>query len=185
MQIYQLFNLEDPSLPEFLLRTLGEPGFMDLRVNATPEGIAELWYQQTQLTGPALFCAWDEGRIVGMAQFVPTTSGTVEAHINVLQGYRGRGLGEAILREGIAFLEQNRLVMSGIVAFVPEDNGPSLRLFGRLGFEEVGRLPMAWVGAGGVLAKVIMWRAAEDAKNWVDGQMQPVGSAVGGERWDS
>ncbi len=64
---------------------------------------------------------------------------TAEISIYVSQEWRGKGLGRTLLTEALRKTQQ--LDIKTLVGFVFSHNGPSMRLFRSLGFEEWGKLP--------------------------------------------
>ena len=64
---------------------------------------------------------------------------TAEISIYVSPECRGKGLGRILLNEALGITQQ--LDIKTLVGFVFSHNGPSLRLFRSLGFEEWGKLP--------------------------------------------
>src|ERR1700730_6821452 len=85
-----------------------------------------------------------EGQVAGwltLKPFIPRCaySGTVEVSVYVDQRFRRRGVGRALLEEGIA--RSPALEISAMVGLIFAHNEPSLRLFEQLGFERWGLLP--------------------------------------------
>jgi len=64
---------------------------------------------------------------------------TAEISIYVSPECRGKGLGRILLNEALGITQ--KLDIKTLIGFVFSHNGPSLRLFRSLGFEEWGKLP--------------------------------------------
>jgi L-amino acid N-acyltransferase YncA len=64
---------------------------------------------------------------------------TAEISLYVHENFRRRGFGDQLLKKAIA--ECSHLKISALVGCIFGHNGPSLRLFERMGFERWGFLP--------------------------------------------
>lgn len=86
----------------------------------------------------------DEREIMGWISFQsfygrPAYDATVEVSIYLDEKYRGKGLGRLSLQYCID--NAGRFGVKTLLGFIFSHNGPSLKLFGNLGFEEWGTLP--------------------------------------------
>ncbi|MGH3077729.1 MAG: GNAT family N-acetyltransferase [Gaiellaceae bacterium] len=86
--------------------------------------------------------AVDDGRVVGWAALSPTSSrecyaGVVEHSVYVADGFRGRGIGRALMEKLIAAADAGGLWT--IQTSVFPENAASLALHERVGFRVVGR----------------------------------------------
>jgi phosphinothricin acetyltransferase len=82
-----------------------------------------------------------QDKVIGWAALSPTSSrcvyaGVAEVSVYVKQGYRGMGVGEALLQKLIELSEENELwtLQSGIL----RENVSSILLHKRCGFREIG-----------------------------------------------
>jgi putative acetyltransferase len=87
------------------------------------------------------FVAMDDGRVVGWCDILPT-HGEARSHvgtlgIGVLHGFRGRGLGEALMKAAIAKAWAKGFTR--IELTVRADNPRAVKLYERMGFETEGR----------------------------------------------
>lgn len=100
-----------------------------------------------------------EGQLAGSYYLKPNFAGRA-AHIAnagyfVVPELRGRGIGEAIVRH--SFDEATRLGFDALQFNLVFESNPARRLYERLGFEEVGRIPEAVDGE----AAIVYWRRLE------------------------
>ena len=85
-----------------------------------------------------------EGQVGGWLSFHPFLTrcayrGTAEISVYVSEKFRRRGIGRTLLEKAIAHAPD--LELSVLVGCIFGHNNPSLRLFGKLGFERWGHLP--------------------------------------------
>jgi ribosomal protein S18 acetylase RimI-like enzyme len=97
-----------------------------------------------------------EGRLAGSYYLKPNFHGRA-AHIAnagyfVVTGLRGQGIGEALVRH--SFDEARRLGFDAMQFNLVFESNPARRLYERLGFEAVGRIPEAVDGE----AAIVYWR---------------------------
>jgi ribosomal protein S18 acetylase RimI-like enzyme len=97
-----------------------------------------------------------EGQLAGSYYLKPNFAGRA-AHIAnggyfVVPGLRGRGIGEALLRH--SFEVAIRLGFDALQFNLVLESNPARRLYERLGFETVGRIPEAVDGE----AAIVYWR---------------------------
>jgi L-amino acid N-acyltransferase YncA len=111
--------------------------------NATFETSTPTWeeFDAGRLRGHRLV-AVDDGRIVGWAALSPTSpracyAGVVEHSVYVADGFRGRGIGRALMETLVAAADADGLWT--IQTSVFPENGSTLALHERLGFRVVGR----------------------------------------------
>ncbi|MFE6968807.1 GNAT family N-acetyltransferase [Isoptericola sp. NPDC057653] len=109
-----------------------------------PRSEREAWFAAQRAAGNPVVVADDGGEVAGYATYAQwrAKSGyrhTVEDSIYVADGYRGRGLGRALLVELVARARAagHRTMLADIEA----GNVASVRLHESLGFGSVGRLP--------------------------------------------
>ncbi len=80
--------------------------------------------------------ASQEGKVVGYVIAVSQRRAASIPSIAVLPGFRGRGIGEALLRSALAHLAGRADTVSLLVA---SDNPAAIGLYKKLSFEETGR----------------------------------------------
>ncbi|MCX5571266.1 GNAT family N-acetyltransferase [Kaistia nematophila] len=133
-------------------------GFRALRLRAlldTPTAFGSSYEEDSALSEAALlarlagasavFAAFEDGAMVGMAGFHPQ-SGPKRRHRGLLWGVfvakeqRGRGLARRLVEAVIGHASQHALVME---AGVTVGNQFALALYESLGFRQIGRLPRA------------------------------------------
>jgi len=109
-----------------------------------PRGEREAWFAAQRAAGNPVVVADDGGTVAGYATYAQwrAKSGyrhTVEDSVYVADGFRGRGLGRALLVELVARARAagHRTMLADIEA----GNTASVRLHESLGFAPVGRLP--------------------------------------------
>jgi GNAT superfamily N-acetyltransferase len=97
------------------------------------------------------------GRFAGSYFLKPSFPGSVARIANagylVPTALRGRGIGRALAEHSLA--EARRLGFDAMMFNLVFEHNPSRRLWERLGFLEIGRIP----GAIDVQAGIIYWRA--------------------------
>lgn len=98
------------------------------------------WFEEHDAKHPLLVAEQAES-IVGWASLSRWSdrcaySGTAEVSLYVKEGYRGKGLGKALLKELVH--EGESAGLHTIVARISEGNDVSLHLFESEGFEQVG-----------------------------------------------
>jgi ribosomal protein S18 acetylase RimI-like enzyme len=96
--------------------------------------------------GFAHYVAEDGGRIVGWCDVVQRGGGEMESMrhratlgIGVIDGYRGRGLGERLMRSAVE--HSWRIGLLRIDLDVRADNLAAIRLYEKFGFRQEGRRP--------------------------------------------
>ena len=97
-----------------------------------------------------------DGELAGSYYLKPNFAGRA-AHIAnagyfVVPGLRGRGIGETLVRH--SFDEARRLGFDALQFNLVFESNPARRLYERLGFEAVGRIPEAVDGE----AAIVYWR---------------------------
>jgi L-amino acid N-acyltransferase YncA len=102
------------------------------------------WFREHSPESHPLWVAEIADQIAGWLsfhQFIARSAyiGTAEISVYVNEKFRRRGLGQALLEKAIA--QAPRLEFTALVGFIFGHNEPSLRLFGRFGFERWGFLP--------------------------------------------
>ena len=102
------------------------------------------WFREHSPESHPLWAAAIDGRIAGWLSFHPfiprcAYRGTAEISVYVGEQFRRLGVGRALLEKAIA--HSPRLEISALVGCIFGHNEPSLRLFGRMGFEHWGLLP--------------------------------------------
>jgi phosphinothricin acetyltransferase len=102
------------------------------------------WFRQHSAKSHPLWVAEIDGEIAGWFSFHPfirraAYRGTAEISVYVSERFRRRGVGKALLEKALGYSPE--LKLSALVGFIFEHNEPSLRLFGRMGFECWGFLP--------------------------------------------
>ncbi len=96
-----------------------------------------LFRRQTWRLLRATWLTWRRG---GFPRHVSTQAYPAHLHVNVVEGFRGQGLGRRLVER---FIEQARAAgRDGIHVILREDNQPACGLFERLGFEALGRYPL-------------------------------------------
>lgn len=87
--------------------------------------------------------AWDGGKLVGSCEAAKgrfKDESNVSIGISVRKAYRGRGLGERLLRSTI-ILARQRLRPRNIFLHVSAPNKPAMSLYKKVGFREFARFP--------------------------------------------
>jgi ribosomal protein S18 acetylase RimI-like enzyme len=112
----------------------------------------EYWLDHKSL----VVVARHEGRLAGSYYLKPNFPGRA-AHIAnagyvVVRGLRGQGIGEALVRH--SFDEARRLGFDAMQFNLVFESNPARRLYERLGFEAVGRIPEAVDGEDAI----VYWR---------------------------
>ncbi len=112
-------------------------------VEVTVESRLE-WFRQHVPARRPLLVHEQDNRVVAWVSFQSfygraAYDHTAEISVYIAPECRGQGLGRALLTEALAMTRQ--LDLKTVVAFVFSHNGPSIRLFRSLGFEEWGKLP--------------------------------------------
>jgi phosphinothricin acetyltransferase len=111
-----------------------------------PATLAErqAWNETRKANGyPLLVARTDDAPVAGFATFGdfrawPGYRYTVEHSVHVADGFRGRGIGTALMR---VLLERGAALGKHVmVAGIDADNGGSIRMHERLGFEATGHL---------------------------------------------
>jgi phosphinothricin acetyltransferase len=102
------------------------------------------WFREHSANSYPLWISEIGGQIAGWFSFHSFIKraayrGTAEISLYVSEQFRGRGTGRALLEKAIAHSPD--LELSALVGCIFEHNGPSLRLFDRLGFQRWGFLP--------------------------------------------
>jgi L-amino acid N-acyltransferase YncA len=102
------------------------------------------WFQEHLPESHPLWVAEIDGQIAGWLSFHPfiprgAYRGTAEISVYVGGNFRRLGVGRALLEKAIA--HSPRLELTALVGCIFGHNEPSLRLFGRFGFERWGFLP--------------------------------------------
>jgi L-amino acid N-acyltransferase len=101
------------------------------------------WFAGRQAQGYPVLVAEDAAGIAGFASFGdfrawPGYRFTVEHSVHVADGRRGQGIGTALMR---VLLERGAALGKHVmVAGIDADNGGSIRMHERLGFEQTGHL---------------------------------------------
>src|SRR6476469_8579112 len=122
------------------------------------------WFEARRAAGHAVVVAVVDDRVVGFAAYGdfrdatkwPGYRFTVEHTIHVADGYRGVGIGEALMVELVA-----RATSDGkhvMVGGIDGDNAGSIRFHRRLGFVEVARMPEVGFKFGRWLDLVLVQR---------------------------
>nr|WP_236698174.1 ribosomal protein S18-alanine N-acetyltransferase [Pyrodictium occultum] len=121
-----------------------------------PENYPEwFWRDHLEKWGDAFFVAEVEGRIVGYVMSrveygAPTfTKGLIvkKGHIvsiAVLEGYRRRGIGTALMKAALKALKE-RYGCKEVYLEVRVSNEPAIRLYEKLGFKKVRVIPMYYL----------------------------------------
>lgn len=122
-----------------------------------PQTVEErrIWFQSHDRDVRPLLVAEEDGRAVGYASLSDYRSyeaykATVELSVYVDHRYRGRGIGEALMRRLLELAEANEQIHM-VVSVITGSNGPSIRLHEKLGFtyggitHEVGRKFGTWL----------------------------------------
>lgn len=102
------------------------------------------WFREHSQASHPLWVAAIDGQIGGWLSFHPFITrcayrGTAEISVYVNEKFRRRGIGRQFLERAI--VQAPGLEISALVGCIFGHNEPSLRLFGRLGFERWGFLP--------------------------------------------
>jgi len=90
----------------------------------------------------AMFVAEDEGQIVGDITVRAISPRRALQHVaslgmSVRASHRRRGIGRALLQEGIAWARENEITRLELYVFA--DNAPAIALYEALGFQHEGR----------------------------------------------
>ncbi|MEK6982421.1 MAG: GNAT family N-acetyltransferase [Candidatus Micrarchaeota archaeon] len=86
---------------------------------------------------------WDENKLVGICSAIKDKwreKNNCVVGISILKKYRGKGLGETLLRQVIKLTKQ-KLKPKNIYLHVAEANKPAFELYKKVGFKEITRLP--------------------------------------------
>ena len=118
----------------------------------TVEEFDDYWLDHKSLVAVARLA----GELAGSYYLKPNFAGRA-AHIAnagyfVVPGLRGRGIGEALVRH--SFDEARRLGFDALQFNLVFESNPARRLYERLGFEAVGRIPQAVDGEDAI----VYWR---------------------------
>ena len=102
------------------------------------------WFRQHSARDHPLWVAEVDGQIAGWFSFHPFIKraayrGTAEISVYVGEKFRRGGVGKALMEKAIAHTPD--LKLNALVGYIFEHNEPSVRLFGRMGFEHWGLLP--------------------------------------------
>lgn len=139
------------------------PTLVDVRESVAREGRwigrelplereAESVLLQAGITNPsdAWFVAEADGRVVGYGGFHPDGHGHGELFMALLQGYRGQGLGGALLAEIIAAARTRPSIHKLVLQAWPH-NTVAIALYSRYGFQVEGYLHQHWRRSNGEL----------------------------------
>ena len=123
----------------------------------------QAWNETRKKNGyPLLVARTDDAPVAGFATFGdfrawPGYRFTVEHSVHVADGRRGQGIGTALMQELIA--RGSALGKHVMVAGIDADNGGSIRMHERLGFEQTGHLKEVGFKFGRWLDLVFMQRS--------------------------
>ena len=123
------------------------------------------WRGRTDAGFPILVAVEGSDDVLGYASYGPFRAfdayrQTVEHSVYVSEAARRRGVASALIQalEERARAQGMHVLLGGIAA----DNGPSLRLHGKLGFVETGRMPEVGQKFGRYLDLVFMQKLLRD-----------------------
>jgi L-amino acid N-acyltransferase YncA len=102
------------------------------------------WFRDHSPDEYPFWVAESDGRVIGwldFKKFLPRCAyrGTAEISVYVHENFQRHGVGQRLLEEAIA--RAPSLGITTLVGLIFGHNEPSLKLFGRLGFERWGLLP--------------------------------------------
>ena len=150
LEIRQLNKEDSPKLfRDFIVSLINEDTF--LIVNMKPTLKEEKKWVKDRLAGirkgkEILICAFDGKKLVGTCDAkrgYGKESRNVEIGLAISKKYRGRGLGEKLIRKTIALVKK-RLKPKNIHLRYVNGNTPAKNLYKKVGFREVARMPN-WV----------------------------------------
>ncbi len=131
-------------LPELLEIYNYEVAHGTATFDLNPKTIEErtLWYEQHTTGKYCLLTAEEDGRAVGYASLSPyrekeAYAATVELSIYVSPQYRRRGIGDALMREILAFA-RGRKDIHTVISVITAENDTSIRMHEKYGFEDCG-----------------------------------------------
>ena len=79
-----------------------------------------------------------DGTPIGQVRFEQLEAGSIEADVSVDAHWRGKGVGKALLAEGMRFAKSHWPSTTKVVAKIRTENAPSERLFRGSGFAAAG-----------------------------------------------
>ena len=102
------------------------------------------WFHEHEPAKRPIWVMESNNTIIGWLSFSPfynrpAYNATAELSIYIAEGYRGRGIGTALLATAIA--ESPKLGITTLLGFVFAHNQPSIELFTRMKFGRWGYLP--------------------------------------------
>ena len=102
------------------------------------------WFREHSPEQYPFWVAESEGRVIGwldFKKFLPRSAyrGTAEISVYIHKEFRRRGVGQLLLEQAITRAPSLRI--TALVGLIFGHNEPSVKLFGRLGFERWGLLP--------------------------------------------
>lgn len=150
LEIRQPNNGDSPGLfRDFIVSMINEDTF--LIVNKKPTLKEEKKWVKERLAGirrgnELLTCAFDGKKLVGNCDArrgYGKESGNVEIGLAISKDYRGRGLGEKLLRKTIALVKKRFRAKNIHLRYI-DGNKPAMSLYKKVGFRELTRMPK-WV----------------------------------------
>jgi L-amino acid N-acyltransferase YncA len=102
------------------------------------------WFKEHSSTSRPLWVVETQGKICGWLSFQsfygrPAYQATAEVSIYIHQDFRGRKLGEFLMKSAIEACP--KLHVKTLLGFIFGHNEPSLKLFSKFGFEKWAHLP--------------------------------------------
>ena len=150
LEIRQPKKSDSPKLfRDFISEFVREEGF--LIVDKTPTLAEEKKWVKERLEGikkgnELLICAFENNKLAGNCDAkrgYGKERGNVEVGLAISKKYRGKGLGEKLLRKTIALVKR-RFRPKNIHLRYIDGNKPAMSLYRKVGFREVFRMPK-WV----------------------------------------
>jgi RimJ/RimL family protein N-acetyltransferase len=135
-------------------------------VATVEETVSQLkkWNKGTEATTWAIV-ECEDSEALGRVSMIPRERKIWEAAIMLVPKAQGRGLGFGGLSQALDIVFEKHAARR-VFADIDPDNGPSIRLFERLGFRKEGLLRANWRTHLGVRDSVIMGLINTDPRQW-------------------
>lgn len=129
---FSLMSKSDQEALSKFIEGLAKNDLHYLQVDITQPDIQQRWFESIEQGKSVCLCAYDAKGLVGYAS-VQVSGQVGEIRVNIVQGYRSRGLGRGLIDEIIKIARQTDLHV--VKARMLSDQYGAKAAFKRLGFE--------------------------------------------------